>query len=173
MSLVQGLVACSDVAGYAKFAAKKSEEDVFRLLSSYYEFIGDIVAPSHGRVIKFMGDAALMFFPESATDEGVRALLKLQADGDHFLGGRDCPCRHHVRAHFGPVYLGEIGTRDDKRTDIFGSTINTLFLLKAPGSAITPEAFRKLGPKRGNSSRSIRRPSPIFRWPSRTGISSW
>jgi class 3 adenylate cyclase len=147
MSLIRGLVACSDLTGYAKFAVKKSEEEIFKILSVYYEFIGDVVAPARGSVIKFMGDGALMFFPEDATDEGVRALFKIQADGDRFLAAHDCPCRHHVRAHFGPVYLGEIGTRDDKRTDMFGSTINTMFLLKAAGSAITPEAFRKLSPE--------------------------
>jgi class 3 adenylate cyclase len=147
MSLVQGLVVVSDLTGYAKFAARKSEEEVFHLLSAYYELVGDIVESARGRVIKFMGDAALILFAANDADAGVRAMLRLQEEGDRFLAARDCSCRHHVRAHFGPVYLGEIGTRRDKRTDIFGATINTLVLLKAPGSAITPEAFRKLAPE--------------------------
>jgi class 3 adenylate cyclase len=147
MGLVQGLVVVSDLTGYAKFAARKSEEELFQLLSAYYELVGDIVDSAGGRVIKFMGDAALMLFAEEDADAGVRAMLRLQEEGGRFLAGRDCPCRHHVRAHFGPVYLGEIGTRRDKRTDIFGTTINTLVLLKAPGSAITPEAFRRLRPE--------------------------
>ncbi len=146
MGLVQGLVVVSDLTGYAKFTARQSEEAVFLLLSAYYELVGDIVESAHGRVIKFMGDAALLLFSEADADTGVRAMLRLQDDGDRFLAARDCPCRHHVRAHFGPVYLGEIGTRHEKRADIFGATINTLVLLKAPGSAITPEAFRKLAP---------------------------
>ena len=147
MSLVQGLVVLSDLTGYAKFATRETEESIFQLLSAYYELVGDIAEATRGRVIKFMGDSALIFFAEDTADAGVRAMLQLQEEGDRFFSTRDCPCRHHVRAHFGPVYLGEIGTRRDKRADIFGTTINTLVLLKASGSAITPEAFRKLEPE--------------------------
>jgi hypothetical protein len=43
--------------------------------------------------------------------------------------------------------LGPLGTRDDKKTDVLGSTVNTLFLLKVSGFALTPEAFRKLTPE--------------------------
>jgi class 3 adenylate cyclase len=143
---MKGLVACSDLTGYAKFAAKKSEEEIFQLLSDYYVLVGDIVAPASVRVIKFMGDAALMLFPETAADTGVRALLALQSRGDRFLSERNVPCRHHLRAHFGPVCFGEIGTRTDKRPDMLGATVNALFLLKTAGFAITPEAFRKLTP---------------------------
>ena len=147
MKTINGLVACSDLAGYARSTAKKSDEEIFQLLSDYYKWIGDVIAPVSGQVIKFMGDAVLMLFPETAVDAGVRAMLALQSDGDRFLSERGVPCRHHVRAHFGSVCLGPIGTRDEKRPDILGSTVNTLFLLKTAGFAITPEAFRKLNPE--------------------------
>jgi len=144
MATVQALVACSDLTGYAKFSSKLSEEELFRFLSDYYEFVGDTIASCSGRVIKFMGDAALITFPEAQADAGVRALLTLRAEGDKFLALRSLPCRHHLRAHFGPIQQGELGTRTDKRLDIIGSTVNTMFMLKASEFAITPEAFRKL-----------------------------
>lgn len=40
-STMKGLVACSDLTGYAKLAARKSDEENFQLLSAYYEFVGD------------------------------------------------------------------------------------------------------------------------------------
>jgi len=147
MATIQSLVACSDLTGFAKLAGKFTEEELFCFLSDYYEFVGDTIAPSGGRVIKFMGDAALMTFSQSQADSGVRALLALQVEGDRFLAARGIPCRHHVRAHFGPIQQGELGTRTDKRMDIIGSTVNTMFLLKASEFAITPEAFRKLAPE--------------------------
>lgn len=145
MKSVSALLACSDLTGYAKLSRSKSEEDVFRLLSGYYEFVGDTIAPAGGRVIKFMGDAALMLFPEGSADAGIVALLSLQTEGDRYLAELGVPCRHHIRAHFGSVLAGELGTRDNKRTDVLGSAVNTLFLLKSTGFAMTPEAFRKLG----------------------------
>jgi hypothetical protein len=63
------------------------------------------------------------------------------------MATRGANCRQHIRLHFGPVCLGPLGTRDDKRTDIIGSTVNTMFMLKSTGFALTPEVFRKLAPE--------------------------
>jgi class 3 adenylate cyclase len=144
---IQGLVACSDLTGYAKYAAKKTEEEIFQLLSDYYEQVGEIIAPAEGKVIKFMGDAALMLFPEESSNLGVHALLQLQSQGDAFLSAREVPCRHHVRVHFGSMSRGPLGTHEDKRVDILGSTVNAMFLLKSTGFAMTPEVFRQLEPE--------------------------
>jgi len=144
---IKGLVTISDLTGYAKFAAKKPENEIFQLLSDYYELVGDVIAPASGRVIKFMGDGALMLFPEDKVDAGVRALLELQGRGNRFLSERNVPSQHHIRAHFGPVCCGEVGTRNDKRLDVLGSTVNAVFMMKTPGFAITPGTFRKLAPR--------------------------
>jgi len=147
ISTIQGLAAFVDLTGYAKLSGRKTDEEIFHLLSDYYELVGDVITPAHGKVIKFMGDAALMLFPEEHVDVGVRALLDLQKRGDSFLVGRGAACRQHIRAHFGPICYGLIGTRNDKRPDMLGSTVNTMFLLKtASAFALTPEVFRKLAP---------------------------
>lgn len=145
MKIIEALVACSDLAGYAKFAGRKSAEEIFELLAEYYEFVGDVIASANGRVIKFMGDASLIIFDDHNVDSGIIALLALQKEGDHFLSKRGLASRHHIRAHYGPVCLGDLGTQKDKRPDILGTTVNTVFLLKSAGGfTITPEVFRKL-----------------------------
>ncbi|MCE0483856.1 MAG: adenylate/guanylate cyclase domain-containing protein [Methylacidiphilales bacterium] len=147
MQHINGLVACSGLMGFSKHTAKQSDEEVFRWLSHYYELIGDMVSEANGKVIKFMGDAALIFFPEHSADAGVQAMLQLIRKGDRFLTEGGMPCRHHVRIHFGPVCAGPLGTRAEKYLDILGSTVNALFLLKGTGCVLTPEAFRKLNPE--------------------------
>jgi len=121
-----------------------SDEEIFRFLDSYYEFVGDTVASGKGRVVKFMGDASFMVFPETHADDGVRTLLTLHDEGNKLLAKLGFGCRHHIRAHFGPAWHGELGARGEKRFDVVGSTVNTMFLLKTSVFAITPEAFRKL-----------------------------
>ena len=37
-----------------------------------------------------------------------------------------------------------MGTRDERRSDLFGNTVNTAALTKSNGMAITPQVFRKL-----------------------------
>lgn len=147
MKNVRVLVAVVGSNGLRQTASKLPEEEVFRFLSDYYEFVGETIVPAGGEVIKFMGDAALLLFPEEKVDVGVRALLKLQADSDDFVQRYNVSCRHHVRAHFGPVIVGELGTRDAKRKDIVGATVNTVFMMKPSDFSLTPEAFRSLQPE--------------------------
>ncbi|MEO6847649.1 MAG: adenylate/guanylate cyclase domain-containing protein [Chthoniobacterales bacterium] len=147
MKSVPALVACSDLTGFAKLTVKLSDGKIFDFLSEYYEFVGEIIASANGRVIKFMGDASLLLFPEGSVDSGVRVLLALQKKGDNFLAERNISCRHHIRAHFGMVCHGDLGAQSDKRPDVIGSTVNTLFLLKSSGFTMTPEVFRKLNPE--------------------------
>ena len=49
-----------------------------------------------------------------------------------------------IKAPFGPVICGKIGSRTEKRFDVFGQTVHTAALLNSNGLAITPEVFRKL-----------------------------
>jgi len=55
-------------------------------------------------------------------------------------------CRHTIKAHFGQVCCGAIGTRDDKRFDVFGPAVNTAALLPSTGLALTPQVFRRFAP---------------------------
>jgi class 3 adenylate cyclase len=140
------LVAFFDLTGFSRFARGRSDQEVFAVLSEYYELIGDIVEGPGGRVVKFMGDAGLIVFPAEKADDGVLALRELQRRGDRWLADRDSPCRHVIKIHFGEVVCGEVGTRGEKRFDVFGMAVNTAALLKSNGFAMTSQAFRKLAP---------------------------
>ena len=80
-----------------------------------------------------IGDAALLVFPADGVDAGVLALRALKEQGDQFFASRDKPCRHVIKVHFGPVCCGPIGTRDDKRFDLFGHAVNIAALLTSDG----------------------------------------
>ncbi len=74
------------------------------------------------------------------------SLRRLQAVGDAWLADHDTPCRHIIKAHVGPVYCGQVGTRMEKHFDVFGETVMTAALLPSHGLAITPQLFRQMGP---------------------------
>ena len=139
------LVAFSDLTQFARYARGRSNREIFELMADYCEMVGDIISEGGGEVIKFMGDAALMTFPEDGVDAGLATLRRLKEEGDAWCEARGMPCRHIIRAHFGDVVKGRIGTRTNKRIDIFGETVNTAFLVKSSGLAVTPQLFRKLG----------------------------
>lgn len=146
MKSMFGLIVCLDLRGFSKINRQKSDEEIFNLLSLYYEWVGERVASVKGEVIKFMGDASLIVFNEEIIDEAVRLVLEMRMEGDLWLSQKGIACRHQIRMHYGVFQKGFLGVKGEKRVDIVGTTINTLFLMKVGEVAITPEVFRKLNP---------------------------
>ena len=62
-------------------------------------------------------------------------LVELKDSGDKWLQNRGINCRHIIKAYYGPVIYGKIGTKNNKRVDIFGETVNAAALLKSNGLA--------------------------------------
>jgi class 3 adenylate cyclase len=141
------LVAFTDMTGFAKTARQISPRELWEMMSDHYELVGDVADQAEGKVVKFIGDASLIVFPEEKANEGVLALKKLKEVTDGWFGERALPCRLRVSAHFGPVMCGPIGARADKRFDVSGVTVMTAARLKTHSFALTPQAFRRLTPE--------------------------
>jgi class 3 adenylate cyclase len=141
------LVAFFDLTYYNRYAKTISALETFDLFAEFFEFVGEIVESSGGRVVKFIGDAGLIVFPEETVNAGVLALLDLKARGDAWLSERQVPCRNIVKVHYGPVACGFLGTPSDRRFDVYGTTVNTAAMLNSNGFAASPQVFRKLDPE--------------------------
>lgn len=138
------LVAFFDMTRYASATKGYDTRALFALMADYYEWVGTHIEGAGGMVVKFIGDAALVVFCAERVDAGALALLALKEEGDAWLRARGLPCEHIVKAHFGPVICGPIGTQRDKRFDVFGETVNIAATLRSNGMACTPQLFRKL-----------------------------
>jgi adenylate cyclase len=140
------LVAFTDLTNFAKIARKVDEAEIFKYLSELYEIIGDIIEFSNGKVIKFIGDAALITFEENDIDAGIVALNKLKIEVDSYNKKNNYESQLIIKAHFGQIAAGMIGTRRKKLYDIFGTVVNITAQLPSSGYAISAEVFRKLKP---------------------------
>jgi adenylate cyclase len=140
------LVAFVDLLGYAMQATRWPDDELAAAMDGYYELIGTTVAAAGGRVVKLIGDGALIVFDVGDADAGVLALLALKDDIDRYFSARGSACTATVKAHVGPVIAGPYGPRGDKRFDVLGKTVNTTAMLDATGVALSVEAFRKLSP---------------------------
>ena len=141
------LVAFADLSKFVSLKSKMNDLETCKLLSDFYEMTGDVVSSSGGTVIKFIGDAGLIVFPEEKVSEGILALNKLKNSIDDWMVKQGLPCRLIVKSHFGPVVCAPLGTKDDKRLDVIGNTVNAAAMLAFHGFAMTPETFRKLSPE--------------------------
>jgi adenylate cyclase len=62
------VVAFSDLTYFTRYTNSKTIEDLFSIISEYYELVGDIIEQSGGSIIKFIGDAILISYPGEHSD---------------------------------------------------------------------------------------------------------
>jgi adenylate cyclase len=117
------LVVFCDLTNFAKFSRKINETEVFKYLSKIYEIIGQIIESSNGQVIKFIGDGTLITFEENDIDNGIVALKKLKSEIDSYNKTLKYESELIIKAHFGQVAAGMIGTKNRKMYDIFGNRL--------------------------------------------------
>src|SRR5689334_16373073 len=98
--------------GLNRFSAQSrriGDSDLADIVDTYYERVAARVAAANGRLVKFMGDGALVVFPEDGVDVGVAALLALKDEIDAWMTSLGWECRLAARAHFGTVIAGSFG----------------------------------------------------------------
>jgi class 3 adenylate cyclase len=137
------LIAFADLTRYSAQSLCVTDAQLADTMSAYYALVEEHVAARGGRVVKFIGDAALVVFPEEIADRGVDALLSLKSAADAFFEARGWPCRLIVKAHFGAVIAGDFAGR----YDVLGKEVNAAAMLDSLGVALSVEAFRKLSPE--------------------------
>ena len=134
------LVAFADLTRFAAQSLRVSDVELAAMMDAVYQRVSSRIEEAGGRVVKFIGDAALIVFSEADADRGVGALLDLKEDIDAFMTDNDWECRLNIKAHFGTVIAGPYAGR----FDVLGKNVNAAAMLDSPGVALSVEAFRKL-----------------------------
>ena len=141
------LIAFVDLTRFFAQSQRLGDAELADTLDAFYECVSARVEKSGGRVVKFLGDAALVVFPEDAADRGVEALLQLKDAVDELMSSRRWDCRLTVKAHFGTTVAGPFGAAGAKRFDVIGKAVNTTATLEGAGVTLSVSAFRRLGPQ--------------------------
>ena len=133
----------ADLVDYTRLSAE-DEEAALHLVADFQETARGLVTREGGRLVKFVGDAALAEFP--STSAAVAAALDLQGALDRRLDSSGQP-RRSVRAG---VHVGEVsGTPDG---DVYGDGVNVASRIHgeaAPGAVVvTEEVARHLRARR-------------------------
>jgi adenylate cyclase len=138
------LIVFLDLDGYKVACEERADVDVADMIDDYYDRVSTAAHTAGGRVVKFIGDAALIVFPERAVDAGVGMLLDLIPRVGRFMGERGWKCRLRAKAHFGEVIAGEFGSTGAARFDVMGREVNETALMRSDGIAVSPAALAKL-----------------------------
>jgi class 3 adenylate cyclase len=139
------VVLVADLEGYARAFKTRTDSEVVSFLDRYYSIADETISAGGGRVVKFIGDAVLAVFPESAATRAVSAAVTLRQDVERAGAGMRMPVRVGVSVHMGPVIETELGSGSSRRGDVIGRTVNQTFLLgRGSGLRISEPVYRKL-----------------------------
>jgi adenylate cyclase len=139
------LIVFVDLSFYTQDARRTADDArVADVIDRYYEQLADGTARGGGRVVKFIGDGALLVFPTARADDAVTALFETKAAVDRLLAAERWDSRLVVKAHAGTVVAGGFGPAGDKRFDVIGDEVNVAARLQTRGFAISAQAFRLL-----------------------------
>ena len=125
------IVAMVHVTTYTAACRTHGDAATFAALERYYELVHGAVAEAGGRVVKFMGDAALVTFPYRAAPAAATALAAVQKEATAWWQEFDPECRVQVKATVGPVMVGELGVPGAGQLDVIGDTVNRLVKIAA------------------------------------------
>jgi class 3 adenylate cyclase len=139
------LVALCDCSRFLQSTKGRTSAELFADLNDFYVLTEDAVAAAGGLVVKFMGDAALVVFPDDLADQGIMALLDLKATVDRWLQDRPIGHSLHVNVHFGEVTLGRMGRAG--HLDVIGETVSIAATLGSRSFGLSQQAFRRLSPE--------------------------
>src|SRR5215467_4201301 len=138
------LIVFLDLDGYKRVCDERADLDVADMIDDYYDRVANAAQAAGGRVVKFIGDAALVVFPERAVDAGVGMLLDLIPKVGRHMSEHGWNCRLRAKVHFGEVIAGEFGSTGTARFDVMGREVNETALMPSDGIAISPAALARL-----------------------------
>jgi adenylate cyclase len=141
------LIAFADLTRFAAQSLAVDDQQLADTVDALYHRVAAHVEGAGGRVVKFVGDGALVVFDAARVDAGVDAMLALKGDVDEWLTSIGWECRMMIKIHFGTAIAGPYGAADTRRFDVIGKAVNTTAMLDSTGVALSTEAFRKLGPE--------------------------
>jgi len=140
-------VAFFDLSRLAEWTSPAEDEQVAAFLQEFYTLAAGHLEPAGGQIVKLMGDAGLVIFPEEAVERGVFALADLAESARAAGMARGFDVYLNVNVHFGPALAGSFGPPGQERFDVIGKTVNIAARLGRRGLTLSQQAFRCLSPE--------------------------
>jgi adenylate cyclase len=134
-----------DLARFQIASRRVKDADLVAILEEYYDAMVSALKPAGGRVVKFMGDGALVVFDAGDVNGAARAIVALKAQLDEKLAARHFVTPLVAKVHVGDVMAGAFGPKGDKRYDVIGQAVNrTAAMRLGEVVSLTGDAFAAL-----------------------------
>jgi class 3 adenylate cyclase len=152
-----------DLKDWMRQFQQHEDSEAVQFLDEFYTATGDLVGRSGGQVVKFMGDAGLAIYSPDCIEQSIEAMQDLSRVTQRLGEKWNMQLTLTVNMHVGPVSVGRFGTRDDKRLDIIGKTVNVAASFSNRGFSLTQQAYRCLSQEARNQFQKMTQPV-IYQW---------
>jgi len=125
------LVCFVDIKKWLRGTSTKSAQETFRFLTDVYEKILPIAEEYEGRLVKLMGDAAMIVWEPADAKRAIEAARIMRAEFDKLQENFQPaePMQMGVTMAVGRVMAGEMGPPSIRRFDVIGEPANTAALM--------------------------------------------
>lgn len=117
----------SDIRSFTTFSEQMTPEDTFRFINSYLKKMGPLVRSHQGFIDKFIGDAIMALFAQSA-DSAVEAAIQmfriLEEYNKNRLQKNFNPIQIGIGINTGKLMLGTIGEQDRMEGTVISDAVN-------------------------------------------------
>ena len=129
-----------DIRGFTKMSESMTPSAVMEMLRDFHSRMEAVIFGHRGTLDKYIGDAILATFgvPDPGASDATNALScgrdllgELQQWNQDRQDQGDPPLGIGIGIHFGPIVVGEIGSRRAMEFAVIGDTVNTASRLQA------------------------------------------
>ena len=143
------LIAFADIQNFLGLAKGIPDSlDLFNLLNGIARNMIECIEGTPGKIVKFIGDACLIVYPEGSVDIGIERILLLKKKCEQYLAGLGFSNKLRISAHYGEAAIGQFGQGCYQQIDILGDSVNTASAIGRGEHrgrlVISPQLFRKL-----------------------------
>ncbi|OCQ93350.1 guanylate cyclase [Oscillatoriales cyanobacterium USR001] len=117
----------SDIRDFTSLSEAMTPQETFNFINAYLSRVSPVIREHHGFIDKYIGDAIMALFPQSA-DEAVKAAISMQQKVVTFNEERQqkgqTPISIGIGLHTGNLMLGTIGEPERMETTVIADAVN-------------------------------------------------
>jgi two-component system, sensor histidine kinase ChiS len=117
----------SDIRDFTSLSEEMSPEETFHFINSYLSRVSPIIRDRNGFIDKYIGDAIMALFPNSA-DDAVSGAIAMQDQvklfNEHRQQSGQLPIQIGIGLHTGSLMLGTIGEAERMESTVISDAVN-------------------------------------------------
>ncbi|HEY9710947.1 MAG TPA: response regulator, partial [Oculatellaceae cyanobacterium] len=117
----------SDIRSFTTLSEGMTPEENFNFINSFLSRVSPVIRAHNGFIDKYIGDAVMALFPESA-DDAVRGAIAMQKQlflyNEHRQNNGYVPIAIGIGLHTGSLMLGTIGEQERMESTVISDAVN-------------------------------------------------